>query len=121
MKKYSSIVVGSGISGLTVSLILAMNGHKVLLLEKSPHIGGSLSRFYKEGVPFDTGFHFTGGLHKGGVLHEMLSVLGIGDLIQPVFLSEDNANLFFFESENRLYEIPYGVEKIKKHIKRVFP
>lgn len=121
MKKYSSIVVGSGISGLTGSLLLAMNGHKVLLLEKAPRIGGSLSRFYKEGIPFDTGFHFTGGLHKGGVMNEMLSVLGIGELIQPVFLSEDHANLFLFESENRLYELPYGVEKMKEHLKGYFP
>jgi all-trans-retinol 13,14-reductase len=121
MKKYNSIVVGSGISGLTASLILAMNGHKVLLLEKAPRIGGSLSRFYRNGVPFDTGFHFTGGLHEGGVLYDMLSVLGIRDLIQPVFLSEERANCLYFESENRRYEIPYGVEKIKKRLKDYFP
>jgi all-trans-retinol 13,14-reductase len=121
MKKYNSIVVGSGVSGLTASLILAMNGHKVLLLEKAPRIGGSLARFYRNGVPFDTGFHFTGGLHKGGVLYEMLSVLGIRELVQPVFLAEDRANLLCFESENRRYEIPYGVEKIRRRLKDYFP
>ena len=42
MKKYDDIVVGSGVSGLTMSLLLAMNGQRVLLLEKGPHIGGSL-------------------------------------------------------------------------------
>ena len=68
MKKYDDIVVGSGISGLTMSLLLAMNGHRVLLLEKGPAIGGSLSRFSRRGVSFDTGFHFTGGLHEGGIL-----------------------------------------------------
>lgn len=121
MKKYDDIVVGSGISGLTMSLLLAMNGHKVLILEKGPRIGGALSRFYRKGVPFDTGFHFTGGLHKGGILYDILSVLGIRDLIQPIFLSEDNANCFFFESENRLYEVPYGIEKIKNKLKGYFP
>jgi phytoene dehydrogenase-like protein len=121
MKKYDDIVVGSGISGLTMSLILAMNGHKVLLLEKNQHIGGALSRFYRGDIPFDTGFHFTGGLQKGGILYNMLSVLGICDLIQPIFLSEDNANSFFFESENRLYEFPYGIWKIKDKLKSYFP
>ncbi|MBI4848351.1 MAG: NAD(P)/FAD-dependent oxidoreductase [Nitrospirae bacterium] len=121
MQKYDDIVVGSGISGLTMALILGMNGRKVLLLEKSPRIGGSVSRFYKKGVPFDTGFHFTGGLHKNGLLYDMLSVLGIRDLIQPVFLSEENANSFFFEPEGRLYEIPYGLEKLKKKFKDYFP
>ncbi len=121
MQKYDDIVVGSGISGLTMSLILALNGHRVMLLEKSPYIGGSLSRFYRDGVAFDTGFHFTGGLQPGGILHNMLSALGMQDLIQPVFLSEENAGVFILESENKRFEHPYGIENIKKKFKGYFP
>ena len=121
MKKYDDIVVGSGISGMTMSLILGMNRRKVLLLEKSPHIGGSMARFYKDGIPFDTGFHFTGGLHKGGILYNMLSILGINDLIEPIFLSEDNANVFIFEAENKHYNVPFGITKIKERLKGYFP
>ena len=79
MDKYDDIVVGSGVSGLTTALILAMNQRKVLLIEKSPKIGGSLSRFYKKGIPFDTGFHFTGGFANDLILSDMLSVLSIND------------------------------------------
>lgn len=121
MKRYDDIVVGSGVSGLTMALFLAMNGRKVLLLEKSPRIGGSLAVFFRDGVPFDTGFHFTGGLQKGGLLNDMLSALGIYDSIQPVFLPEENANSFFLESENRLYEIPYGFRKMRERFKDYFP
>lgn len=121
MKKYDDIVVGSGIGGLTMALFLAMNNRKVLLLEKAPHIGGSISVFYRNGIPFDTGFHFTGGLHEGGMLHDILSVLGIYDLIQPVFLSEDNATSFFFESENRSYEVPCSFGKLRDRFKSYFP
>lgn len=120
MKKYDDIIVGSGISGLTMALILGMNGHKVLLLEKNPHIGGSLSRFYKKGIPFDTGFHFTGGLHKGGILYNMLSILGINDLIEPIPLPEDHANIFIFEAEYKQYNVPYGITKIKEKLKGYF-
>jgi phytoene dehydrogenase-like protein len=97
-----------------------MNGRRVLLLEKSPRIGGSIARFYKKGIPFDTGFHFTGGLQKDGILYDLLSVLEIRDLIQPVFLSPDNAHSFFFESEGRRYEVPYGIENVKKRFKDYF-
>ncbi|HAK59105.1 MAG TPA: hypothetical protein DCO77_01810 [Nitrospiraceae bacterium] len=121
MRVFDDIVVGSGVSGLTMSLLLAMNGRKVLLLEKNPRIGGSLSRFSKKGAPFDTGFHFTGGLQKGGLLYDMLSVLGIRDAIEPVFLSEDNANSFFIESENRTYNVPYGIQRMKDQLKEYFP
>lgn len=121
VNKYDHIVVGSGISGLTMTLLLAMNGQRVLLLEKSPRIGGSLSRFFKKGVPFETGFHFTGGLHEGGILSEMLSVLGIRDAIEPLFLSEACRNQFLFEKAAKRFELPSGVENIKNQLKSYFP
>ncbi len=121
MNRYDHIVVGSGASGLAMSLLLATNGNKVLLLEKAPHIGGSLSRFSRGGIAFDTGFHFTGGLHEGGILSDILSVLGIRDAIQPVFLSETSENQFIFESHDKRYEHASGVDQIKKKFKGYFP
>jgi all-trans-retinol 13,14-reductase len=121
MKKYDHIVVGSGISGLTMTLLLSMNGRKVLLLEKAGHIGGSLARFSKKGVFFDTGFHFTGGLHEGGILSDCLSFLGIRDYIEPIFLSEACRNLFVLEAAGKRFELPSGVENIKKYLKAYFP
>ncbi len=121
MNKYDDIVVGSGISGLTMTLLLAMSGHKVLLIEKGPRIGGSLSRFSRRGVSFDTGFHFTGGLHEGGILADILSFLGIRDSIEPLFLSEPSENQFIFDSYGKQYEHPNGIENIKKKLKDYFP
>jgi phytoene dehydrogenase-like protein len=121
MKKYDHIVVGSGVSGLTMSLLLAMNGHTVLLLEKGPRIGGSLSRFSKRGIPFDTGFHFTGGLQEGGILFNILQFLGIRDSIDPIFLSEACRNQFIFESEGKRFELPSGVDNIRKQFESYFP
>jgi all-trans-retinol 13,14-reductase len=121
MKRYDHIVVGSGISGLTMTLLLAMNGHTVLLLEKSPHIGGSLSRFFRRGIPFDTGFHFTGGLHEGGILSDILSFLDIRDFIEPVFLPEATRNQFVFESAGKRFGVPTGIEAIKRQLKSDFP
>jgi len=121
MKKYDDIVVGSGISGLTMTLLLAMTGRRVLLLEKAPHIGGSLSRFSRKGISFDTGFHFTGGLHEGGILSDILSLLGMRDCISPIFLSDPSENQFIFESQGRRFEHPSGLANIKKQFKGYFP
>jgi all-trans-retinol 13,14-reductase len=121
MIKYDHIVVGSGISGLTMSLLLAKNGHRVLLLEKSPVIGGSLARFTRSGIPFDTGFHFTGGFHEGGILSDILSLLGIRDAIQPIYLANPAENQFIFEAQGKRFEHPSGIEGIKKRFKDYFP
>ena len=121
MKKYDDIVVGSGASGLTMALLLGMNGRSVLLLEKNNRIGGSLSRFYKEGIPFDTGFHFTGGFYKGGILHDILTVLGIHDRIEPIFLSQEGENQFILEAEGKVYQVPPGIENYKTQLKKDFP
>jgi phytoene dehydrogenase-like protein len=110
--KTDSIVVGSGISGLTMALILAKCGRSVILIEKAPAIGGSMARFRRDGIPFDVGFHFTGGLEEGGLLSNMLLVLGIADRIEPVFFTEGDAFATYFERESEHYILPYGYENL---------
>ena len=120
MQKYDDIVVGSGISGLTAALLFAQNGRKVLLIEKSSALGGSLSRFYSDGVPFDTGFHFTGGLSKDGILSSMLSALGIKDSIKPIFFDKLDANKVIFEQDNKQFDIPAGIQEFGASLKETF-
>ncbi|MFH2046192.1 MAG: NAD(P)-binding protein [Pseudomonadota bacterium] len=121
MKKYDDIVVGSGISGMTLALLLGMNGHRVLLLEKSKNIGGSMARFYKQGIPLDTGFHFTGGFYKNGILSDMLAVLGIRDQIQPIFITKDDGIRLIFEEDNSVYDFPFGYDEKKARMIEYFP
>ncbi len=104
-----------------MALLLAMNGRKVLLLEKAPHIGGSLVRFYRHGVPFDTGFHFTGGFSPRGILTDMLGVLGIRDRIKPIFLSNPDASIFLFEQDGAAYNMPSGTDNFCAALHRYFP
>ncbi|MBU4288848.1 MAG: NAD(P)-binding protein [Proteobacteria bacterium] len=106
---------------MTLALLLGMNGHSVLLLEKNKHIGGSLTRFYRQGIPFDTGFHFTGGFYKNGILHDMLTVLGIHDYIKPIYISQSENNCFIFEEKQAVFELPIGYNAIISKIKEKFP
>ena len=79
-----SVVVGGGIGGMSMALLLAAAGRRVTLLEACPKIGGFMQRFRRGGVPFDTGFHFTGGFEN--VLAQMLQVLGIDDMVKEEYL-----------------------------------
>jgi all-trans-retinol 13,14-reductase len=76
VKFYNDIVVGSGASGLTLAYLLALNGRSVLLLEKAHHVGGGLARYKNNGMAFDTGFHFTSGLHEDGLFLKCSRFLG---------------------------------------------
>lgn len=121
MHTYDDIVVGSGISGMTLALLLAMNGRSVLMLEKAPIVGGSMARFYKKGVPFDTGFHFTGGFAKDGLLTDMLKVLGLDDKIHPLFVDKPENNRFVFEDNGKSYEFPLGFDAMQAKLVAYFP
>lgn len=121
MKKYDHIVVGSGAAGMTFTLLLALSGRSVLLIEKAPRPGGSLARFRIDGIPFDTGFHFTGGLKKNGILWRMLKVLGIADSLEPVFLASEKQHRFMFEDAQRTIELPCGIRNLRKKLKSYFP
>ncbi|MCP4106693.1 MAG: NAD(P)/FAD-dependent oxidoreductase [Desulfobacteraceae bacterium] len=121
MDTYDDIVVGSGISGLTTALILGMNQRKVIIIEKSPEIGGSLSRFYKKGIPFDTGFHFTGGFSKDLILSDMLSVLSLNDDIQPEFIKYPDDYRFIFENQNKSFKFHTGFDQNMEDMLSYFP
>lgn len=119
--RYDHLVVGSGAAGLTAALLLALNGRSVLLIEKAPHVGGSLARFRLKGIPFDTGFHFTGGFSPGGLLDSLLRVLGLRDQVQPVFLDPEHANRFLFESSGRTVDLPAGQPLLTRRLCSLFP
>jgi phytoene dehydrogenase-like protein len=121
MQRYDHIVVGSGASGLTAALLLGLQRRRVLLLEKAPRIGGSLCRFRRNGVPFDTGLHFTGGLLADGLLTRMLHVLDIRDAVEPVFMDPDCAHRFVFEAEGRSFDLPQGIPAWRAKLKAAFP
>jgi phytoene dehydrogenase-like protein len=72
-------------------------------------------------VPFDTGFHFTGGFVKHTTLHDMLTVLGIRDSIHPIFLDKERSNQFLFEKEGLSISIPAGLESCCARFESYFP
>ena len=85
MKERQTLVVGSGAGGLTMALLLAKAGRPVTLVESQPNIGGYMRRFVRNGVSFDTGYHFSGGFDD--IFGQMLEILGIRDRISSTPIS----------------------------------
>lgn len=123
MKHYDHIVVGSGISGLTLALLLARQGRSVLLLEKASKIGGAVARFRRHGVPFDVGFHFTGGLCPGGdgIFDDMLSVLELDAAVQPEIVSDEACHCIVFPDLGATHKVACGIDRYRRQLHREFP
>jgi all-trans-retinol 13,14-reductase len=80
METYDAIIIGSGLGGLECGYILARNGLKVCILERSTQIGGCLQTFRRGDRCFDTGFHYAGALGEGESLHRLFRYFGLLDL-----------------------------------------
>ena len=119
MKKYDSIVVGAGVSGLTAALILSKNGHRVALVEQQDYIGPLLHRFKRSGVWCDPGFHYSGGLTQDGTLSVLFRYLGIDKGMETIPLPADGFDIIV--QDDREYQMPYGFESLQSYLSAQFP
>jgi all-trans-retinol 13,14-reductase len=81
---WDTIVIGSGISGLTAAAALAHRGQRVLVLEQHLTPGGQTQTFQRQGWTFATGVHYIGGVGPvpgpGGQFGRLLAWLSDGQL-----------------------------------------
>ena len=77
---YDVVIIGSGLGGLVCGSLLAREGKKVLVLERQAQPGGCMQSYQRDGLSFDTGFHYVGGLAEGQPLHGVFSQLGLMQL-----------------------------------------
>ncbi|MDO5536237.1 MAG: FAD-dependent oxidoreductase [Desulfovibrionaceae bacterium] len=110
------VVTGGGISGMAAALLLAGEGRKVRLIEKAARPGPLLRGFSRGGVHFETGFHFAGGLERGGVLRRWLLTLGL-DL--PLDSCPDETERVITAAGT--YVLPVGEEGLLEWTGRLFP
>jgi len=78
--KYDVVIIGSGLGGLVCGSLLAREGRSVLVLERQAQPGGCMQSFMRDGLSFDTGFHYVGGLSEGLPLHRIFTHLGLMQL-----------------------------------------
>ena len=61
---YDAIIIGSGIGGLCTAALLAMQGKRILVLEKHFKIGGWTHTFRRKEYEWDVGIHYVGQVGK---------------------------------------------------------
>ncbi|MBC8345439.1 MAG: NAD(P)/FAD-dependent oxidoreductase [Candidatus Marinimicrobia bacterium] len=63
-EKFDTIIIGSGMSGLTTAVLLSQHGRRVLVLEKHFKVGGFTHTFKRKNYEWDVGIHYIGEVHN---------------------------------------------------------
>lgn len=119
--KYDIVIIGSGLGGLVCGAILSGEGKKVCIVEKNEQLGGSLQTFKRDGVTFDTGVHYIGGLDKGQNLYRIFNYLGIMDRLETERMREEGFDVIMFKDDPREYRFGMGYENFSRILCDMFP
>ena len=114
-----TIIIGSGMGGLSSAICLSRSGQKVMVLEQHDVPGGWCHSFYLNGYRFTPGVHYMGLLGKDESTRELYEGLGIAN------------DLVFFKMNPAAYEhcwigderidMPAGFNELIESLSNRFP
>jgi all-trans-retinol 13,14-reductase len=116
-RHFDSIIIGSGIGGLSTASFLAQAGQRVLLLEQHSVLGGFTHTFQRNGYTWDVGLHYVGQVHiEGTTLNKVFRYIFQNKLNwEPLDNIYDRA-IF----GDKVYDFPKGKENFKAKLKEYF-
>lgn len=112
-------VIGSGISGLATTCLLAREGKNCLVLEQASAKSPLIRSFPRDGVYCEPGFHYTAALEKGQLFQVLLSMIGIEDQIELIAMPDQHFD--FIEFEQQLVPVPRGLSAFQECLFKLFP
>lgn len=118
LTSYDTIVIGSGISGLTTSLIFAKQGRKVALFERDRDLAPLIRPYQRRGCGCSPGLHVLGWLGKGEVVSSLCDYLNVLDGIEGEPSENGFGNIIV---GRRAYHIPRGFERVEESMLSYFP
>ena len=121
MRAYDHIVVGGGVAGMTAAILLAKAGRSVALIEWFPLLAPTIRGFKRNGVQFDTGLHYVGGLGDGHPLDSYFRHLGISDSITKIPYDPAGFDSFTPTDATPPFAMPCGFEAMARYLGGRFP
>ena len=119
MQEFDTIIIGSGVGGLSTAICLARQGQKVLVLEQHYVPGGWSHSFTLNKQRFSPGVHYVGLLDEGQSTNELYRGLGIAN--DMVFFRMNKSAYEHCLIGDHSYDLPAGIENLKKTLSSHFP
>lgn len=120
-RNFDVAIIGSGLGGLLSGAILSKEGKRVCIIEKNEQLGGSLQTFKRDGVTFDTGVHYIGGLEPGQNLYSIFKYLGVIERLELQRMAEDGFDVVLFDNDPKAYHYGMGYDNFIKIMCSYFP
>ena len=117
--KVDTIIIGSGVGGLSAAICLSKAGKKVLVLEQHDVPGGWCHSFYINGYRFTPGVHYIGQLGKGESTRQLFEGLGIAN--ELVFFRMNPSAFEHCWLGNERIDIPAGFDQLYYSLAKQFP
>ncbi|MDT8379902.1 MAG: NAD(P)/FAD-dependent oxidoreductase [Desulfotignum sp.] len=118
-EQFDTIIVGSGISGMTAGIILAREKEKVLVLEQHHIPGGLTQTFRRGGLVFPTGVHRVGALRPGEPLWYYFNYLDLIRHLELAPMNEDGFETYHFPGSS--FRVPQGHAPYREKLIAFFP
>lgn len=118
-KHFDTIIIGSGVGGLSAAICLARAGQKVLVLEQHDVPGGWCHSFYLNGHRFTPGVHYVGLLEKGQSTAQLYEGLGIANDL-TFFRMNPSAYEHAYIGEER-FDFPGNFDELVNSLTERFP
>ena len=116
-KHYDTIIIGSGMGGLTNAALLSLLGKKVCVLEQHYTAGGYTHAYEREGYEWDVGVHYVGEVHKPSTLRRVFDVISEGRL-EWAAMEDEYDKVILGKDE---YSFIAGRENFSNMLKERFP
>uniref|UniRef100_K1Q2K9 Putative all-trans-retinol 13,14-reductase n=1 Tax=Magallana gigas TaxID=29159 RepID=K1Q2K9_MAGGI len=120
-KNLDVVIIGSGIGGLSVGVLLARAGKKVLVLEQHDQAGGCCHTFHDKGFEFDTGIHYIGKMDPSFENRVLMDQLTGGRVEYP--LMDEAYDIVRDPMKGKVSKFPFvsNKEKIMENLITRFP
>ncbi len=116
--KWDYIIIGAGMSGMTLGALLSKLGRRVLLLEQHFIPGGFTQTFRRGNFKWDVGVHLVGKVSEDYFEGRLMSFLSGGEL-KWTFLGDVYDKLHF--SDGFTFDIPADPKAYLESLKEKFP
>ncbi|MBI4448743.1 NAD(P)/FAD-dependent oxidoreductase [Candidatus Woesearchaeota archaeon] len=117
---YDYIIIGTGMSALSVGALLAHAGKKICMLEAHDVPGGMAHTFRMGDYEFCAQVHYIWGCAPGGRIYEFLRKIGLEKKITFQLLGPEGYDRMVMP-DGKAVMIPYGFDELAKRIDTAYP